>query len=64
VPTDLPFPEERVIGADTLHVALRDILRHLGHRRGITEPDAPPGDASTDAAPVVTESREQLVPDE
>lgn len=64
VPTDLPFPEERVIGADSLHVALRDILRHLGHRRGITEPDAAPGDASPDTAPVVPPSREQLVPDE
>ena len=40
VPVDLPFPEERVVGADALHVALRDILRHLGHRQGITEPDA------------------------
>jgi hypothetical protein len=34
----VPFPEERVVGADALHVALRDILRHLGHRKGITEP--------------------------
>jgi uncharacterized membrane protein YvlD (DUF360 family) len=40
VPVDLPFPEERVVGADAMHVALRDILRHLGHRQGITEPDA------------------------
>jgi hypothetical protein len=38
VPVDVPFPEERVVGADALHVALRDILRHLGHRKGITEP--------------------------
>ncbi|MCY4726755.1 alkaline phosphatase family protein [Nocardioides sp. STR2] len=67
VPTDLPFPEERVIGADALHVALRDILRHLGHRRGITEPGTEPGTdpaAPADAAPVATRSDEQLVPDE
>ena len=41
VPVDLPFPEERVVGADSLHVALRNILRHLGHRQDITEPAAP-----------------------
>ena len=40
VPVDLPFPEERVVGADAMHVALRNILRHLGHRQGITEPEA------------------------
>ena len=38
VPVDVPFPEERVVGADAMHVALRDILRHLGHRQDITEP--------------------------
>ena len=38
VPVDVPFPEERVVGADAMHVALRDILRHLGHRQEITEP--------------------------
>jgi hypothetical protein len=40
VPTDLPFPRARVIGADAMHVALRSILYHLGHRRGLgsTEP--------------------------
>jgi hypothetical protein len=38
VPSDLPFPDDRVIGADALHVALRDILRHLGHRADIEEP--------------------------
>lgn len=42
VPTDLPFPSTRVIGADAMHVALRGILHHLGHRRGLdsTEPTA------------------------
>jgi uncharacterized membrane protein YvlD (DUF360 family) len=38
VPRDLPFPRERVVGADSMHVALRTILRHLGHRADITEP--------------------------
>ncbi len=37
VPTDLPFPEERVVGADAMHVALRTILRHLGHRRDVPD---------------------------
>lgn len=32
VPRDVPFPEERVIGADALHVALVGILDDLGHR--------------------------------
>jgi len=39
VPVDLPFPAERVVGADAMHVALRSILRHCGHRQGIVEPD-------------------------
>jgi uncharacterized membrane protein YvlD (DUF360 family) len=39
-PTDLPFPEERVVGADAMHVALRSILRHLGHRADIPDEDA------------------------
>jgi uncharacterized membrane protein YvlD (DUF360 family) len=37
VPTDVPFPGERVVGADAMHVALRTILRHCGHRQGIAE---------------------------
>ena len=37
VPTDVPFPDERVVGADAMHVALRTILRHCGHRQGIEE---------------------------
>ena len=43
VPTDLPFPRARVIGADAMHVALRGILLHLGHRRSpsaASEPSA------------------------
>ena len=46
VPKELPFPSTTVIGADSLHLALRDILRHLGHRRdvpgeGLVEPVTP-----------------------
>ncbi len=37
VPSDLPFPAERVFGADAMHIALRDILRHLGHRAQIPD---------------------------
>jgi hypothetical protein len=37
VPRDLPFPAERIVGADAMHVALRDILRHLGHRTEIPD---------------------------
>jgi uncharacterized membrane protein YvlD (DUF360 family) len=51
VPVDLPFPDERVVGADTMHVALRDILRHLGHRAGITEPGEEASAASADPEP-------------
>ncbi len=43
VPRDLPFPTERVVGADAMHVALRTILRHCGHRKDISEPEAQPG---------------------
>ena len=42
VPTDLPFPQERVVGADAMHVALRGMLRHLGHRKGVIEPGTEP----------------------
>ncbi|HEX6148255.1 alkaline phosphatase family protein, partial [Nocardioides sp.] len=37
VPTDVPYPAERVVGADAMHVALRAILRHCGHRRGVPD---------------------------
>ena len=47
VPTELPFPEERVVGADALHVALRDILIHLGHRRDLAGLDAQGNGAET-----------------
>ena len=46
VPVDLPFPHERVVGADAMHVALRGMLRHLGHRRDITEPGTGPSVAT------------------
>jgi uncharacterized membrane protein YvlD (DUF360 family) len=39
VPTSLPFPADRVVGADAMHVALRSILRHCGHRREIDDSD-------------------------
>jgi uncharacterized membrane protein YvlD (DUF360 family) len=32
VPGDLPYPSGRVIGADSMHLALKAILGHLGHR--------------------------------
>jgi uncharacterized membrane protein YvlD (DUF360 family) len=40
VPTDVPFPTDRVIGADAMHRALCAILRHHGHRRGLDEPES------------------------
>jgi hypothetical protein len=36
-PRDVPFPTETVLGADAMHVALRSILRHLGHRRDVAD---------------------------
>ena len=42
VPVDLPYPQERVVGADAMHVALRGMLRHLGHRKGVIEPGTEP----------------------
>ncbi|HCB03899.1 MAG TPA: phage holin family protein [Nocardioides sp.] len=35
IPTDVPFPEDRIVGADALHVALCAILRHCGHRQDV-----------------------------
>ena len=43
VPKELPFPSTTVVGADSLHVAFRTILRHLGHRRDV--PDEPGTDS-------------------
>ncbi len=42
VPADLPFPTDRIIGADAMHVALCAMLRHCGHRDGIAYDGAPP----------------------
>jgi hypothetical protein len=42
VPVELPFPQDRVVGADSMHVALRTILRHLGHRKDVVDPVARP----------------------
>ena len=35
IPADLPFPTERIVGADAMHVALCAILRHCGHRKDV-----------------------------
>jgi uncharacterized membrane protein YvlD (DUF360 family) len=37
VPSHVPFPVEPVVGADSLHHAFTAILRHLGHRRAMTD---------------------------
>jgi uncharacterized membrane protein YvlD (DUF360 family) len=42
VPTDLPFPTDRIVGADAMHVALCEMLRHCGHRQGIAYDGAAP----------------------
>jgi hypothetical protein len=44
VPRSLPFPAEQIIGADSMHVALRTILRHLGHRAHVRDEEASTGD--------------------
>jgi uncharacterized membrane protein YvlD (DUF360 family) len=49
VPSDLPFPSERVIGADSLHVALKAILSHLGHRTNAPDERSPTRPAPADA---------------
>jgi len=39
VPNDVPFPAERVVGADALHLALTAILRACGHRSSLSNPE-------------------------
>jgi uncharacterized membrane protein YvlD (DUF360 family) len=46
-PTALPYPEERVVGADAMHVALRSMLRHLGHRADVPDEDADEHESSS-----------------
>ena len=47
VPVDLPFPTDRIVGADAMHVALCTILRHCGHRANVEYDGAtPPPDLS------------------
>jgi uncharacterized membrane protein YvlD (DUF360 family) len=47
-PKDLPFPAERVVGADAMHAALVSILRHLGHRADVPDESwAPTGGLRT-----------------
>ena len=53
VPAYLPWPDARVVGADALHVALRDVLVHLGHRRHLSDLDRRPGGVAP-SAPVGT----------
>jgi uncharacterized membrane protein YvlD (DUF360 family) len=49
VPGELPFPTERVIGADSLHVALKAILGHLGHGTDAPDERSPTPPAAADA---------------
>ena len=35
IPMDLPFPKDRIQGADSLHHVLVGVLEHLGHRDGL-----------------------------
>ena len=42
VPVDLPFPTDRIVGADAMHVALCAILRHCGHRANVEYDGATP----------------------
>ncbi|MGW6128400.1 alkaline phosphatase family protein [Cellulomonas sp. NPDC055163] len=36
-PRDVPFPDGTVLGADAMHIALRTILRRLGHRQDVAD---------------------------
>jgi len=40
VPQGLPYPADTVVGADALHVALRTMLRHLGHRKQVADEES------------------------
>jgi hypothetical protein len=46
-PRDVPFPGQTVLGADAMHVALRSMLRHLGHRRDVADEESAVPDAGT-----------------
>ena len=48
IPTDVPFPTERIVGADAMHVALCAILRHSGHRTNVPYDGAAPHDDTSD----------------
>ena len=48
IPTDVPFPTERIVGADAMHVALCAILRHSGHRTNVPYDGAAPHDDTAD----------------
>jgi hypothetical protein len=53
VPAHLPWPDVPVVGADALHVALRDVLVHLGHRQHLAGHDRRPGEVAP-SAPIGT----------
>ncbi len=52
IPTDVPFPTERIVGADAMHVALCAILRHCGHRKDIAYDGSAPPTRESAAGPV------------
>ena len=54
VPVDLPFPTDRIVGADAMHVALCAILRSCGHRANVEYDGAtpPPDLARVDLVPL------------
>ena len=54
IPTDVPFPTERIVGADAMHVALCAILRHCGHRTNVPYDGAAPHDDTADQVSVET----------
>ncbi len=50
-PSDLPGPDEMVVGADSIHDLLVGWLEHLGHRRDLPEGHPRPYDAAQPAEP-------------
>ena len=46
IPTDLPFPTDRIQGADSLHHVLVGVLEHLGHREGLGVTPGSPDDVA------------------
>ncbi len=50
-PTELPYPEELVVGADALHDVLVGWLEQLGHRTDLPRKGVPTGDAESTEQP-------------